>query len=100
MEKREYWVEKPHNPDNWQGGSSDMIEAFPEGPQGLGPVGEIEEQTVLSQTFHLAMDTDNNNATGGSGHGVLGVDLDFGIRAFLNAGCGCACGDRKEKRKG
>jgi len=64
----------------------DFSGTIPEAPQAIEASGEVEAQTVLSQTFHLAMDTDNNDATGGTGNGVDGVDLCFGIRADYGQG--------------
>ena len=59
---------------------------IPDTPQSLSPAGEVESQMVLSQTFHLAMDTDNSDATGGTGQGVDGVDLCFALRADYGQG--------------
>jgi hypothetical protein len=59
---------------------------IPDAPQAISAAGEVESQTVLSQTFHLAMDTDNNDLTGGSGNGVEGVDVVFVVRADYGQG--------------
>jgi len=53
---------------------------IPTGPQTIPASGEVEQQHVLSQSFNFAMDTDRSDATGGSGGGIDGVDLCFGVR--------------------
>ena len=58
---------------------------IPTGPQTVSASGEVEQQSVLAQSFNFALDTDNSDATGGSGGGVDGVDLCFGIHAEYGA---------------
>jgi hypothetical protein len=59
---------------------------IPESPQILAASGEVEEQYVLAQAFNFALDTDNNDATGGTGEGVEGVDLCFTVEVDYGQG--------------
>ncbi len=43
------------------------------------PDGEIEEQWVTNQGMNIALNTDDDQATGGGGEGVQGIDIFFAV---------------------
>lgn len=72
--------------DNYLYMQLDFDGIIPSGPQSVQASGEVEQQYVTAQNFSLALDTDNSDATGGSGGGVDGIDLCFGVEADYGAG--------------
>ena len=64
----------------------DFTGVIPTGPQSVPAAGEVEQQYVLAQSFNFVLDADNSDATGGSGGGIDGVDLCFGVHADYGEG--------------
>lgn len=63
------------------------------------PNGEIEEQWVRNQGMNIALNTDDDRGTGGSGEGVQGIDIffalsfDYGVRSNVYANWSFPDGD-------
>lgn len=64
----------------------DFNAIIPSAPQTVPASGEVEQQSVTAQSFNFALDTDNNDATGGAGEGVDGVDFCFTVHADYGVG--------------